>query len=169
MTASPDGYGAQYYEENGQDSDRVALWFYARVVRRLVSAGSSVLDYGCGSGFFVRRLGQHFKTSGFDVSPYAREQTKANAGAVTVYGAPDEVPPSQAFDLVTALHVLEHIPDPSAPLESFRQWLRPGGKLAGARDSRGRSGSPTAIPRTALCFHRRTGWPASERRASRSG
>jgi len=128
MTASPESYGAEYYRENGQDSDRIALWFYARVVRRLVPAGSSVLDYGCGSGFFVRRLGRHFTASGFDVSPFAREQTKATAGDVMVYGAPDEVP-SQAFDLVTALHVLEHIPDPSEPLKAFRQWLRPGGKL----------------------------------------
>lgn len=128
MTATPESYDAEYYEQNGQDSDRIALWFYARVVRRLAAAGSPVLDYGCGRGFFVRRLCRHFEASGFDLSPYAREQTKVVAGGVTVFGAPDEVP-SQAFELITALHVLEHISDPSEPLKAFHRWLRPGGKL----------------------------------------
>jgi SAM-dependent methyltransferase len=124
----PQAYSEQYYQENGQDSDRIALWFYERVVRRLAPAGSRVLDYGCGSGFFVRRLSRRFLPSGFDVSPEARQLTKSNTPGVTVYGSTDEVPPA-SFQLVTALHVLEHIPEPSESLTHFSEWLVPGGFL----------------------------------------
>ena len=125
---TPEAFNEQYYQENGQDSDRVALWFYERVVRRLAAPGAEALDYGCGSGFFVRRLRRHFKASGFDVSSEARRLTLEHAGDVRVYGAVEDVPPT-SFDLVTALHVLEHIPDPSVALDGIYQWLRPGGAL----------------------------------------
>lgn len=124
----PEAFSEQYYDENGQGSDRVALWFYQRVVRRLAPAGSRALDYGCGSGFFVRRLGRHFEVSGFDISPEARRLTRQHAGDVPLYGAADEVP-SESFHLVTALHVLEHIPDPSLAIDAIFKWLRPGGAL----------------------------------------
>jgi SAM-dependent methyltransferase len=124
----PDAYSEQYYQENGQDSDRAALWFYERVVRRMVPAGSRVLDYGCGSGFFVRRLSRHFSASGFDLSPTARQLTESHASGVTVYERPDDVP-SRSFDLVTALHVLEHIQEPSEALTWFSEWLAPDGFL----------------------------------------
>jgi SAM-dependent methyltransferase len=126
--SQPEPFSEQYYQENGQDSDRVALWFYERVVRRLVPAGSEALDYGCGSGYFVRRLARHFRASGFDVSPEAQRLTREHAGDVRLYGALEDVAPA-SFDLVTALHVLEHVPDPSIPLGAIFRWLRPGGAL----------------------------------------
>ena len=124
----PQPYSEQYYQDNGQDSDRIALWLYERVVRRLAPAGSRALDYGCGSGFFVRRLSRHFSTSGFDMSPAARQLTKSNAPGVELFGSPDDVP-AKSFDVLTALHVLEHIPEPSEALLHFSEWLVPGGIL----------------------------------------
>jgi len=128
MTHSPERFDHEYYRENGQDSDRIALWFYERVVRHFVPKGARVLDYGCGSGFFLRRLSGHFEAAGFDISPFSRELTQKNAPGALLF-EDDNAIPSQAFDLITALHILEHVPDPSAQIRRFAGWLRPGGAL----------------------------------------
>ncbi|WP_374355907.1 methyltransferase domain-containing protein, partial [Chitinimonas sp.] len=62
-------FDQHYYQGNGQDGDRPALWFYQRLAQRWI-AGGTVLDFGCGTGHFVRRLGRSFVASGFERSPY---------------------------------------------------------------------------------------------------
>src|SRR5437764_726364 len=97
-------------------------------MRHLVPDGSRALDYGCGTGHFARRLSRHYVVNGLDSSSAARDQTREIAPDVSVLGDVDEVP-TRAFDLVTALHVLEHIPDPSPTIDRFAQWLKPSGYL----------------------------------------
>src|SRR5215470_86634 len=72
-------YSEQYYEEFGLDDDRIALWFYARLLRRLRPRGGKLLDFGCGTGHLVRRLTGHFETYGYDASPHARSRCRLTA------------------------------------------------------------------------------------------
>ena len=53
-TKSP--YNESYYAQHGLAGDRIALWFYARLVRRMRPKGGRLLDFGCGTGHLLRRL-----------------------------------------------------------------------------------------------------------------
>lgn len=85
-----------------------------------------VLDIGSGAGGFLRK-----------VLPVAQEATgiEPEARARESYGADISVYPSiesvekHRFDLVTAFHVVEHLPDPRAALETFGRLLADRGRL----------------------------------------
>lgn len=80
------------------------------------------LDYGCANGYLLRNLQVWFgsRILGLDIytdKPLVKE---------IVYSK-DEV--DGEFDLITCLHVLEHIYDPQAELEWMLTKLEPGGTL----------------------------------------
>ena len=87
------------------------------------------LDIGCGLGSMVeagaKRLG--LNSIGVDVLKYSaqfcRDQgLQAQVGSLTDTGFEDE-----SFDLVTAMNVLEHIPETEEGLREIHRVLRPGG------------------------------------------
>ena len=87
------------------------------------------LDVGCGSGGSLgvaRALG--WKTvAGIEVDAPAAEKARRFADRLHV-GDVASAPFSPAsFDLVTAFHVLEHLPDPVGDLRRMLTWLAPGG------------------------------------------
>ena len=77
-------FDEQYYDRNRQLQDRPALWFYARLVRRWLAPGP-VLDFGCGTGFLLRRLQPHMQVAGLELSDYCREQLAAELPAIPVH------------------------------------------------------------------------------------
>ena len=127
MSADGTQYDASYYEGNRQAGDRVALFFYHRVAAAAVRSGR-VLDYGCGTGHLVKRWRGGYEAWAFDVSPHARESTRSVAPAAQVCDDPSDLPRG-AFDLVTCLHVLEHVDAPAELLRLFHDLLGPGGTL----------------------------------------
>jgi SAM-dependent methyltransferase len=124
----PDHYDADYYAGNGQAGDRPALRWYVRMVRRYVGAGP-YLDFGCGTGHLLRRLGQHGRAVGFEISTYSAATARRTAPGATVYTALDKVP-AAAFGGLTAVHVLEHLDDATVAdvLACWRRVLVPGGR-----------------------------------------
>jgi SAM-dependent methyltransferase len=93
------------------------------VLRQVPPGARRALDVGCGTGALLRALG--------DVVPVAEgidrdERVAALAGA-RVAGLLD-LPPAPAYDLVTAVAVLHHLPLVPA-LERLRALVRPGGRL----------------------------------------
>jgi len=123
MPTSNDG---EYYRQHGLDEDRIALWFYARVLRRLRPGGGRLLDFGCGTGHLLRRLSDRFETYGYDPSPHARDRCRAVAGKAVVLDEWTDLAPS-TLDVVVALHTFEHIPDPLPVMQGLALRLRPGG------------------------------------------
>lgn len=122
-------FDEQYYEQNCQLEDRPALWFYARLVRRWLAPGP-VLDFGCGTGFLLRRLQAHMPVAGFELSGYCRERLIDELPEVPVHASVSALPKS-AFSGVVALHVFEHIPDNDLVeiLRKLHASLRPDGRL----------------------------------------
>ena len=65
--------------------------------------------------------------AGIEQDPEAAARARQVTPAVFA-GEPLDAPfPPASFDLVTAFHVLEHLPDPLGVLRRMLAWLAPGG------------------------------------------
>lgn len=120
-------YDADYYQANGQDGDRPALKLFRRLARRYLEPGK-VLDFGCGTGFFLPHLSKHFEACGVESSDWAREVARRSTGQ-QVYSALSEIETASLSGIVS-IHVVEHIPDPALAevLTEWRRVLRPGAR-----------------------------------------
>lgn len=119
---------------------RVRHTVFRRLVRRLgLAMGTlSVLDVGCGTGFYLQQwqaLGVA-SMAGLDISDWAVTQLARTYPRATFYRADigEENPPLpvEAFDVVTALDVLVHLVDDAAYLRALgnlHRSLKSGGYL----------------------------------------
>jgi len=95
--------------------------------------GRTALDVGCGAGLLAEplaRLGA--KVTAVDAAPELVEVAKAHAagaGLAIDYRAVGVEDLDGAFDLVTAMEVVEHVADPKAFLASLAARLAPGGLM----------------------------------------
>lgn len=101
-------------------------------LREEVGAGARWLDLGCAYGFLVREaLQSGFRGFGLDASRYALGQAREHAGdaAGRVLQGHAEVLPfaDDAFDVVTAFDLLEHVAAPERLVSEVARVLRPGG------------------------------------------
>lgn len=123
----PDSYEADYYEANEQDGDRIALRWYAALVKRYATPGR-VLDFGCGTGWLVKRLATSGSADGLESSAYALAEAAGNNTSSRFFADVSEVP-SATYAALSCIHVVEHVPEGALP-ELFTQWrriLKPGG------------------------------------------
>ncbi|HEX8029088.1 MAG TPA: methyltransferase domain-containing protein [Vicinamibacterales bacterium] len=90
-----------------------------------------VLDIGCGKGAFLRSF--KARRPGWQcvgIEPSREEAALARAdGQLEVHeGMLGSTPlPGDSFDLISIMHVLEHVPRPLEALRQIRDWLKPGG------------------------------------------
>lgn len=93
-------------------------------------APADLLDYGCGSGDYMRRMAAlGHSVTGVDFDPAAVES--ASASGLTVV-SPQEAESQNwngAFDHISLAHVIEHVPEPAALLQRLARWLKPDGTL----------------------------------------
>jgi 2-polyprenyl-3-methyl-5-hydroxy-6-metoxy-1,4-benzoquinol methylase len=104
---------------------RLVAWLTGRPAVR-------ILDIGCADGFVaegLRRRGHH--VTGVDVlaRPGVKERVDVFIEADLDHGLPVAVAEAEAFDVVLAADVLEHVRDPEALLREVRGVLRPGGRV----------------------------------------
>lgn len=104
----------------------------------LDASEGTVLDIGCGDGFFLSELDRLASLSargwtlhGVDYSSAALEAARARPYEFRRCNLEERIPyPDDTFGVVTAGEVLEHIYDPDRLLREIRRVLRPGGHLA---------------------------------------
>jgi 2-polyprenyl-6-hydroxyphenyl methylase/3-demethylubiquinone-9 3-methyltransferase len=95
--------------------------------------GKSALDVGCGAGLLAEplcRLGA--EVTAVDAAPELIAAARAHAagqGLAIDYRAVGVEALDGAYDLVTALEVIEHVADPQAFVDSLAARLAPGGLL----------------------------------------
>jgi ubiquinone/menaquinone biosynthesis C-methylase UbiE len=99
-----------------------------------IRAGETVLDFGCGSGYFTVEMAKLAgKAYGIDVNPYIASITvpPALAGRLEYLVVEGQRLPfaDGHFDRVLASEVLPMIPDPVEFLVEIRRVLKPGGRL----------------------------------------
>ncbi len=119
-------FEGDYYRDQGLETDRIALWYYARVIRRLCDPGARVLEFGCGTGHLLKRLSHDFEAIGYDVSSKARSACRENAPDAIVLEEWQSIDDASLSAIVT-LHTLEHVDRPGPVLSSLAAKLKPGG------------------------------------------
>ena len=122
----PLAYGEHYYAEHGLEEDRVALWFYARLLRRLQPNGGRLLDFGCGTGYLLRRLSEHFEAYGYDVSAATRTRCRLTARDATILEQWESIA-ADSLDVIVSLHTLEHLEHPLPLVQALATRLVPSG------------------------------------------
>ena len=100
-------------------------------LERIVGGRGRVLDVGCGTGDFVAALAERgWKAQGVEPIAETAQAGRDRGLDVTTGLLEDSGLPEQAYDLVTAMHVVEHMTDATAFLRLIRRWARPGGHVA---------------------------------------
>lgn len=122
--------------KNMYDQEKDHWWFRAKgeFFRNILSnyefEGKFILDAGCGTGHnmeFLRSKGYYV---GCDVMFEALEFCKQNGVKDLFQGNLRNVPlRSECFDVVVALDVIEHVPDPRIVLEEIKRVLKNDGIL----------------------------------------
>ncbi len=142
-TDYPRIYSADYYSGQGPDplvdyvfelehpADAIRRYEWRGMARAIQSLyplkpNSRWLDFGCGNGGLVRYVREQglCDAVGFDEGWI---QSKVRAAGIPLISADDLRCSEGAFDVITALEVIEHVEDPVALLRHIRTLLKPGG------------------------------------------
>jgi ubiquinone/menaquinone biosynthesis C-methylase UbiE len=113
-------------------------WYYSgkrEIARRWlerarpITASDRLLDCGAGTGCFALEMSARCDVTVLDDHEAALKLLRAKFPAERVISlAGDKVPlPDGVLEYVTALDVLEHVPDDAAVVRGFHRLLRPGG------------------------------------------
>jgi 2-polyprenyl-3-methyl-5-hydroxy-6-metoxy-1,4-benzoquinol methylase len=91
----------------------------------------TILDMGCGMGWFANRLAEFGPTTGIDLCDDAIAQAKSKFPHVAfMAGNVYEMElPEQQFDVVISQEVIAHVPDQPGYVERAARVLKPGGYL----------------------------------------
>ena len=107
------------------------------IAQRTALAGRRVLDVGCGGGLLAETLARAgARVTAIDLAPAMIEVARLHAAESALAVdyrliAAEEVAAAEpaAFDVVTCMEMLEHVPDPAAMTATLARALRPGGAL----------------------------------------
>jgi SAM-dependent methyltransferase len=114
-------------------------WFAARrsvlgaLLDRLAGARRDlrILEAGCGTGGNLKMLERYGRVSAFEPDAEARAIAEGKSGlSVSAGTLPEGIPFARdAFDIVVALDVMEHVEKDQAGLAALGKELAPGGRL----------------------------------------
>jgi SAM-dependent methyltransferase len=136
--AERDAYGAEYFttlygaspKQTWADRKRDAR--VVDLVRRYGpprSGDDAVLDVGCGFGYLLERFRGRYELFGLDISPVAVRASglRLNGPRLAQANVEQGISFRRPFQVVLAVNVIEHLPDPRAGVANIAEALVPGG------------------------------------------
>lgn len=129
-----------YWGDEAQEFD-LEWWDHAHrkiyrtfIQKFLTSETGSILDVGCGLGFFVKAVMEqkpNWNVIGYEMSKTAVKYAREKNGLVNVFEGMVQTSNIQknSLDVITMWDVIEHIPKPKPLLEYLHSLLKPGGFL----------------------------------------
>ncbi len=111
--------------ESGLSSRSVHLIDWMRKAMRLDPDGQ-LLDFGCGAGATLQAFAKElprWRLNGYDPNIKDLNALSEIKTVESIYGRLDDI--DKSFDLITLIHVFEHIPSPAKAISDIRRLLDP--------------------------------------------
>lgn len=125
-----DGFDSSvnYTEELQSDSPPEEAVRALRRIRSMYPDAARILEVGPGMGSFMRMASEAgYEISGLELSAFAVQELTALGLDVMQGGFPEPRIADASMDVVVAIEVIEHVPDPMRFLCEVRRILKPGG------------------------------------------
>lgn len=101
-----------------------------RISATLNKPNLRILDVGCGTGGNLKMLAAFGKAEGVDISQDAVDFCHERGLDSVKLGAAEQLPyEDNAFDIITALDVIEHLDDDVGGLREIKRVLKPDGRV----------------------------------------
>jgi SAM-dependent methyltransferase len=108
----------------------IAVLNYAKTVIT-IKDNIHAIDIGCGVGNMLKSMSQTLTTAklyGFEPNAHKKKELEGIKNVAEIYTDIEQVNPSY-FDLITMIHVLEHVESPLDFLKNLKYKIKPGGYL----------------------------------------
>lgn len=125
-------YAKSAYHDQYYDGNEVAQYSEsAQLLSKFLKPRSTVLDYGCGVGGFLKACAsQGFVPFGVEFDGDAAQFAAKNANCeVMSVEAFNQLSAPHSYDAIHLGDVLEHLPNPTSTLKDLLCFLKPGGVL----------------------------------------
>ena len=109
--------------EERRDWILAATWLKSSVERGII------LDVGCFDGGFLESLGSRYERHGIEINEQASQEAQRKGVDIIGTDFTDLEKMSGSYDGITALDVIEHVPDPFRFLALLARMTRPGGTV----------------------------------------
>lgn len=122
-------YKKGIFSKRGDKHFFYSYWKKYLTKRRILSFKTKLLDYGCGEGFWLKRISPYLEAYGSDLSEYALGITQKRVKNVGIKLAKGEEIPfiDNFFDVITSFDVIEHSKNPEKLISEFYRILKHNG------------------------------------------
>lgn len=118
------------FEKAYQFVKKITLKRKLKIIRSNSEEGNNLLDFGCGTGDFLKEAQQNgWNVCGIEPDEQARQIANKKTNNVVFNSEYISKFKKDSFDVITLWHVLEHLPNTKEQLSVFNKLLKPNGML----------------------------------------